>query len=219
MFGEKLFPRQTGYPTPEAIPSEYTCLLLQIPASSAWWAIYTGLLSTLADEDTWQQFEGGISREDAAGEAFAIFNEAMDLALTASCGQSVPTPFWDEEQDVDDEAMDDVQAWYGTVPDAEADPASLGFVENAAIWAFTGFLAVATFEVGAYPAILFNTIAPRFVLAMRRGDLGQVIRILVDGEEAARINTSSAAVGDVLRATISADPELETHDIALIQVS
>jgi hypothetical protein len=92
-------------------------------------------------------------------------------------------------------------------------------VENALIWAFTGFLAVATLEVGAAPAILFRTIAPSFVLAVKRGDIGEVIRILVDGQEAARVDTSSASPGDVINIPVIADPTFDTHDIALVQVS
>ena len=82
------------------------------------------------------------------------------------------------------------------------------------------FLAVATWEIGAAPAILFHTIAPSFVLAIRRGDLGEVIRILVDGQDAAQVNTASASVGDVVRVPIVADPTVTTgHDIMIIQVS
>jgi len=55
--------------------------------------------------------------------------------------------------------------------------------------------------------------------AVRRGDLGEIIRIIVDGEEAARVDTSPAAAGDVLRVEIVGDPDLDGHDIAIVQVS
>lgn len=138
-----------------------------------------------------------------------------------SCGseEETPTPFWDEDTDVDDQEPAETQGWYGYVTDPEAPPGELTFFENAAIWVMTGFLAVATWEVGAAPAILFHTIAPRFTLAMRRGDVGEIIRILVDGEEAARVDTSSAAPGDVIRVPIGGDPSLSTHELMIVQVS
>lgn len=220
MFGTKLF-TGVGYPTPVSIPEETTCLTLQVPANEAWWAVVTGLLTTMAMEFQWQQFEGGLDRDVAAARWQQMVEDALEIAATTNtCGViTVPTPFWDEDSDVDDEADPDIQPWYGSVSDPEAAPAELDFVENAAIWAFTGFLAVATIEIGAAPAILFNTIAPRFVLATKRGDLGEIIRILVDGEEAARVDTSSYSAGDVIRTPILADPELSTHEVMIVQVS
>ncbi len=219
MFGDKEFGKNAGYPTPEETPEDTTCLTLQIPANSAWWAIYTGLLSTLAEEGVWQQFEGGMSREDAAAEAFAIFNDAMARADSENCALDVPAPYWDDNEDVDAELPVDAQPWYGVVSDPEAPPDELDFVENAAIWIFTGFLAVATWEIGAAPAVLFHTIAPKFVLATRRGDVGEIIRILVDGEEAARVDTSSASVGDVIETPIVPEASESGHDIMIVQVS
>jgi len=220
MFGTKLF-RGVGYPTPEDIPDETSCLILQIPANTAWWALVTGLLTTLSMEWQWQQFEGGLDRDVAAARWQTMVEDALDIAAnTNTCGvTSVPTPFWDDDADVDDQAEPDIQEWYGTVSDPEAPPGELTFVENAAIWGFTGLLAVATWEVGAAPAILFHTIAPRFVLATRRGDVGEIIRILVDGEEAARVDTSAYSEGDVIETAIVADPEIETHELMIVQVS
>jgi len=220
VFGEKKF-TGVGYPTPVSIPETTTCLTLQIPANDEWWAVVVGVLYTLVLEWNWRQFEGGLTADEASARWLIMLDEALERAATTNTcfGLDVPTPYWDENTDVDDTAAQDVQTWYGTVTDPEAVPAELDFIENAAIWAFTGFLAVATLEVGAYPAILFNTIAPRFVLAMRRGDVGEVIRILIDGEDSVTVDTSSAAEGDVVYQEIIADPELSTHDIMLIQVS
>lgn len=65
MFGDKEFDN-VGYPTPETIPSECAYRLAKLPSSAAWLGVFMGLLETLLDEQNWQQFEGGISREDAA---------------------------------------------------------------------------------------------------------------------------------------------------------
>ena len=69
MFGDKEFGKHTGFPTPVDTPDETTCLMIQVPANAAWWAIYVGLLYSLLEEDSWQQFEGGMTREDAAADA------------------------------------------------------------------------------------------------------------------------------------------------------
>lgn len=222
MFGEKLF-TGVGFPTPVSIPTETTCLTLNIPASEGWWAVTIGLLYSLMLEWNWQQFDGGLDRDVIAARWQVMIEDALEVASTTnSCGvvPAYPTPFWDEDTEVDDELPADTQPWYGSVSDPSLPPGELTFVENAAIWATTGFLAVATWEIGAAPAILFHTIAPKFVLAMRRGDVGEIIRIIVDGQDSASVDTASSAVGDVIRVPIVADPAVTTgHDIMLIQVS
>ncbi len=134
--------------------------------------------------------------------------------------RTVPTPYWDEDSEVDDEELTEMQPWYGSVTDPEVDPDELDFVENAAIWIFTGFLAVATIELAAAPAILFHTIAPRFVLAVRRGEFAEIIRILVDGQDAVAVDTSGYTDGDVIEVPIIADPSvMGGHDVMLVQVT
>jgi hypothetical protein len=178
-------------------------------------------LYSLILEWNWQQFEGGLDRDVAAARWQIMLEDAMEVAATTNACVviDVPTPYWDEDVDVDDEATPALQTWYGYVTDPTAAPNELTFVEQASIWAFTGFLALATIEVGAAPAILFNTIAPSFVLAVRRGDLGEIVRILVDGQDAATIDTSAMTEGEVFYQTVVADPAFETHDLMLVQVS
>jgi hypothetical protein len=151
-----------------------------------------------------------------------MLEDALEVAATTnSCNvpADIPTPFWDEDQDVNDEFPSETQPWYGYVTDPEAAPGELTLVEQSSIWAFTGFLALATWEIGAAPAVLFNTIAPSFVLAVRRGDVGEIVRILVDGQDAAQIDTTAMTEGDVVYQTIIADPAFETHDLMIVQVS
>lgn len=184
--------------------------------SLAWLPFVLGAMSQLQLQSTW--------KTDNADDTLLAQNRATDLIdqfNTPTCPtDTIDAPFWDDSEDVDDELPITEQPWYGVVSDPEAPPAELDFVENALIWALTGFLAVATWEIGAAPAILFHTIAPRFVLASRRGDLGEIIRIIVDGEEVARVDTSSASPGDVIETPILTDPTIETgHDIMIVQVS
>lgn len=220
MPGTNSYPNADNYPTPsfptpipppEVDPEAGD--LLYVGYNPAWTEALEGALMQLMNPATWQ----GTDEEIVTAQNRA--NNLMWLLQHPAEQQKTPTPYWDDDTDVDDEAEPELQPWYGTVSDPEAPPGELTFVENAGVWAMTGFLAVATWEIGAAPAILFHTIAPRFVLAMRRGDLGEVIRILVDGEEAARVDTSGYAPDEVIRTPIVGNPELEGHDVMLVQVS
>lgn len=207
--------------TPTDLPVERKCTSIQIPDTREWLGIFDNLLLQLTQPWLWEQrIDSAVTIDDTIAfweNVVATYWDEQSCAVP----NNAPTPFWDEDSDVDDEFPADAQPWYGTVPDPEdtQENIELDFVENFLIWSITGFLAVATWEIGAAPAILFSTIAPKFTLAMKRGDVGEVIRILVDGSEAARIDTTSAAAGDVIRVPILADPELTTHNIAIVQVS
>lgn len=207
--------------TPPDLPVERECKSIQIPSSREWLGIFDNLLLQLTYSWQWQQrVDSAVTIDDTIAFWQTVVDAYWDDASCAAPNDA-PTPFWDEDSDVDDELPADAQPWYGTVPDPEdtQENMELDFVENFLIWSITGFLAVATWEIGAAPAILFSTVAPKFTLAMKRGDVGEVIRILVDGAETARIDTTSAAPGDVIRVPVIADPDLASHDIAIVQVS
>jgi hypothetical protein len=212
--------RINAWHTPVSIPESTQCRALFIPDSVEWLAIVSGALSELTLPYRWEQV-GAVTALEAAERMTAMLEQYYKVGCGGAAEQGAPTPFWDEDVDVDDELPSDAQPWYGTVPNPEADQAQLelDFVENFLIWTITGFLAVATWEIGAAPAILFSTVAPKFVLAMRRGEFGEVIRILVDGEEAARVDTTARAAGEVVRVPINADPGISAHNIAIVQVS
>lgn len=80
MFGEKLFPRNEGIPTPTSIPDINTDLLIRVPASADWWAIVCGMVESLTHDEAWQQLDGGISREAAAEKMIQIYYEMIDCA-------------------------------------------------------------------------------------------------------------------------------------------
>jgi len=215
MFGDKQF-TGVGYPTPVSIPEETTCLIMQVPANPEWWGLVVGVLLTLVYEENWQQFEGAITREEAAEEWLAMLDDALLTSeQTNTCATTVPTPYWDDSGDLDDEAETETQTWYGYVTDAEAAPSELTFVENALIWVFTGFLAIGVGDLAL--AVTFRTIAPRFVVAMRSNDFVEVIRVIIDGEEVARRETSGVE-GDILNIDVVGDPEVGEHDLFLIRV-
>jgi hypothetical protein len=166
----------------------------------------------LADEDNWQQFDGGISAEDAAEAAQAIIDSGYDGTCAAS--GNVPTPFWDEVTETDDEASPEAQIWYGYVDDPELPAAELTFVESAAIWAFTGFIALSGTPAAA---IAFNTVAQDFVIAMRGDDPVEVIRVIVDGVQHAEIDTTGM-IDELIEVSIFGDPALSSHDVLLVKV-
>ena len=212
MFGDKLY-SGVGYPTPESIPDETSCLLMQVPASAAWWALVVGLLLTLTDEDEWQQFDGGIDRGVAAARWQQMFDDATYLADSSNqCALDVPAPYW--ESDLDNENGESgvlSQSWYGVV-------ASEVWYEQLADWTIAGFLAIAATPAAA---IQYLTYVPRFRLALRTHDIGSAVKIFLDGTEIFVGDTYSASPG-VMEVDVFADdlsPDTSPHNIIIMQDS
>jgi hypothetical protein len=167
--------------------------------------------------DEWRWFNwGSLTIPDAIAAWNDIIIASYEESMIGTCpAETVDTPYWDTDDDVDDEMSIDEQSWYGYVEDAEAPPGELTFVEDISIWGFAGLLAVGT---GSLPlAIAFRTIAPRMVIAVRTGDVASIIRIVIDGEEAARVDTTGHAPGEVINTPIVGDPDNETHQIYLVK--
>lgn len=213
VYGDKLYkPYKPFYPTPTDIPLETTCVTIALPENAAFIGLWIGVLLILCDPENFVQFDGGISPETTA----EIFRDALLDALTLeeiSCPYLVPAPYWDEESTADDEAESDVQIWYGVIEDFLAPIDELTFVENAAVWAITGFVAYAA---GPGAAIYFRTVARQFVLAVQADNIGEVIRVVIDATEYS-IDTSGYSEGDIIELEIPVtDPELDEHDIYVI---
>lgn len=203
-------PNRRLYLTPNAPGEGRFCLQLSLPDDPDWIGLIDGALTTLAEAASWRQV-GELTPEETAAAMLDIFIEAWNGGGACT---SIQTPFWDTATDVDDQYSPDLQPWYGAVSDPEAPPGELTFVENVAIWAFTGMLAVSGTPAAA---IAFHTVAPAFVLAMRGDDFGEVIRIVVDGYDAATVDTAGHS-GEVLRVPIAGDPSLSEHDILIINM-
>jgi len=194
--------KQTGYLTPDDIPEERICRSFSIPRATAWLGVFMGALAPLLDAKSWRQF-GALTPDECAAEALNIF-----FSFQTACDAAVPTPYWDEDEDLDDEAAPAAQVWYGTVEDPSEAPDETTFEENAAIWSFAGMLAIA----GATPAALaFLTIAPKFVVAIRQGNYGKIVRLFVDGEKVNEV--TDAGDGSVLEMSVIADPAAAEHQI------
>jgi len=133
--------------------------------------------------------------------------------------REVPAPYWDDDADVDDEMPPEDQDWYGMVtnPDAPAD--ELTFVENAVIWIFTGFIALVlapALPVGVAAGLAFRTLATRFTLAFRRGDIIEQIRIVIDAKDYGLVDTSTVAEGEIIEIAVNGLDEADFHDILLV---
>lgn len=213
LYGNKLYkPYRPLYPTPEEIPLETTCVTIALPQNPAFIGLWIAVMLFLCDPENFVEFEDGISRETTA----EIFQDALFDALTLetiSCPVNMPAPYWDTKTDIDDELPSDEQPWYGFIEDFLAPIDELNFVENAAVWAITGFVAYAA---GPGAAIFFRTVARRFVLAVQVDDVGEVIRVVVDAVNY-NIDTSGHSAGDIINLDIPVtDDEIETHDIYVI---
>lgn len=204
----KQFTGQKGFPTPSGTPLETGCRTFTIPSSAEYFSLIMGALLALTIPELWYQTEGGLTPDEAAGAFSDIIEDAYDLAATGSCDAMVQTPFWDEASDVDLDESAESQTWYGEVD------GSLTFTENLLVWTFTGLVALATPEIGFAPAILFHTVATKFLIAQKAGDIASIIHIVLDGQEQAKIDTTGHS-GEVIEVPIYGDPTLDAHDLLL----
>lgn len=165
----------------------------------------------------WQQApETDITVEETIEYWQTVLDAFWDDAACAT-GGNIPTPFWDEAQDLNDEATPEAQIWYGEVADENAPADEITFVENVGIWVITGFVAYAATPAAA---IFFHTIAPRFVHAFHKGDVREIWRIVVDSADAGTVDTDDYPADAIIEFPVVADPDIETgHDIYLIQMS
>jgi len=169
--------------------------------SLAWQQVLLAAVDQLLLPSTWQGTDEEIT---------LALNRAQNLKyiLTEPAGETgVPTPYWDDTSDLDDQAPVDEQVWYG-IFDGE-------FHETLENFAIAGFLVYAG-NIGA--AITFLTLAPRFRLAWKTGNLGGIIRVIIDGAEAGDVDTFSEEDG-VLEREFIGDPEEEEHSILMYLLS
>ena len=205
----KNFESDKGFPTPDSLPEDLGCRAFQLPNDADWYGLLMGALQRLREPGEYYQW-GSLTPDETA----AAWDEFIWNAYENACGVGslVPTPFWDEVTETDDQFEPDEQPWYGYVLDPDLPPDELTFVESAGIWAFTGLLAVSGTPAAA---ILFHTVAPSFVLAMRGDDFAQVIRILVDAHDQATVETTGDP-DELFEIPLVGDPDSESHDVLII---
>jgi len=188
---------QRGWLTPDLSADGFVCRQIFIPNGVDFQGLVDGALSDLASPWNYQQW-GTLTPEETAEYMAAML---VDFGAEPCGDATVPTPYWDEATDLDDQEADEVQAWYG-IFDGE-------FHETVENFVIAGFLAYSG-NIGA--AISFLTIAPRFRLAWKTGDLGGIIRVIIDGADAGSVNTYSETEGVIERDYIG-DPDEEEHRI------
>lgn len=188
-------------------PTDSFCRRISIPNDQAFIQAVSGALVPLTYESNWEQVGTMTPREASETMRTAL----IDFFAAVGC-PTVPAPYWDEATTNDDEAPADDQPWYGVVEDFLAPIESLTFAQNAAVWVITGFVAYAA---GPGAAIFFRTVARRFVLAVERQDVGEIIRVIVDSAEY-NVDTSAYGVGEIIEIPVVAPNSNPTHDVYVI---
>jgi hypothetical protein len=209
----KNFLGQRGFPTPNAPIETSACRTFRVPDNDEWLGVLMGAVELLSNEYNWYSW-GALTPAEAAAAWNLIVIQAYEESFSAVC-PSAPAPYWDDAEDVDDELPDDDEIWYGEVADPEAPPEELTLIDNIAIWTLTGFIAYSG-QIGA--AIFFHTIAPKFVLAFKAGDVGEIIRIVVDAADYGRVDTTGHA-GEIITQNILPEVSEGGHDIMLVKMA
>lgn len=218
--GQNVYPNPDNYPVssfpqpvsaPDVEPDDADTLI-SVQYSWTWREVLMAAIDQLLNPATWQ---GDHDDKILALDRANTLKYLIQTPVTES--DMIPTPFWDDADDVDDEAEPDMQTWYGEVSNPTAPPGELDFVESVALWAFTGLIALATFEVaGLAPAILFHTTVEKFIIIQKRGDVAETIRFVVDSQDAGFVNTAPYAPGDLIETTVITPQTGEMHELLII---
>lgn len=200
-----------GYLTPDNLPVDDHCRTFRIPDDVQWLSVFMGALLPLIYPENWQQ-SGSLTPDESAEVMLNVLWDAYERDY-GIC-PVLPTPFWDTVVDVDDEYPEGtLTPWYGTAIVTYHSPPEVTFVEQLSIWAIAGFIAYAGSPAAA---IAYLTIAPKFVIALKTGNLGAIVDIIVDASRVGRVDTYSASPG-IIRVPIVANPDLDEHQIYLVK--
>lgn len=178
--------------------------------------IFDKILLSAVDHWAWQlKVDSEITVEQTVEFWQSVLADYWDETACAT-SQMIPTPFWDEAQDLNDEATPETQTWYGEVTDENSPADEISFVENVGIWIITGFVAYAATPAAA---IFFHTIAPRFVHAFHKGDVREIWRVVVDSADYGTVDTDNYAADAIIEFPVITDDTLEGHDIFIINMA
>lgn len=128
-------------------------------------------------------------------------------------------PYWDDNDDVEDEATPEEQDWYGVVEDALAPADEMSFTQNAVVWLLTGFVALVaspTLPGAVAAAVTFRTLAKRFVLAFNKGDIREQFRVIIDAKDYGTVDTDDFDESGIMNMTVDGLDDLEAHDILIV---
>jgi hypothetical protein len=206
------FPQEV--PPPLVDPDEGETML--VAYSPEWTAVLMAAVDQLLQYSSW------VGDHD---EKILAVNRATNLKIQLQQPVDVgereyPAPYWDTEEDVDDEMPVEDQDWYGMVTNPGAPADELNFVENAVIWIISGFIALVlapALPVGVAAAITFRTLATRFTLAFNRGDIGEQFRVIIDAADYEMVDTEGMSVGDIIEIAVDGLPDAAYHDIMIVR--
>lgn len=205
------FPQEV--PPPLVDPDEGETML--VAYSPEWTAVLMAAVDQLLQYSSW------IGDHD---EKILAVNRAVNLKILLQQPvhvgeEEIPAPYWDTEEDVDDELPIEDQTWYGTTNNPTAPPGEITFIENAVIWIISGFIAlvlVPALPAGVAAALTFRTLATRFTLAFNRGDIREQFRVIIDAEDYGNVDTDGLAVGDIIELDVNGLPDAAFHDIMIV---
>lgn len=205
------FPQEV--PAPDVEPDEGDTILVEY---SVYWIPFL-----MAACDQMRQFSTWQGDDDTKLLAYNRATNLKDILQTpVEVGEKdMPAPYWDDAEDVDDEMPVESQIWYGKVTNPTAAADELTFVEDATIWIISAFIAlvlVPALPAGVAAGLAFRTIAKRFTLAFRRGDILEQIKIIIDAKEYGDVDTSTVAEGEIIEVNIDGLDEADFHDILLV---
>lgn len=223
MFPGNLYPNGFNYPEPSfpqelnapgVDPDDPDLEMILVEYNPAWTDVLMAACDQLLQYSSWSgDQDEKIQAVNRASNLKWLLQEPVEI------DEGIPTPYWDDGADVDDEATPEEQEWYGMVTNPSAPANELTFVENAVIWIFTGFVALVlspSLPVGVAAAVTFKTLATRFTLAFRRGDLAEQFRVIVDAQDYGTVDTSSMPVGEVMQFNVDGLQDLPEHDILIV---
>lgn len=159
-----------------------------------------GALDQLLLPSTW---EGTDEEKNLALNRAANLKDIIAQASVLT--NDVEAPYWDDEADADDELPPDEQPWYGVF----VDDTFQATIEN---WVIAAFVAYAS---GPAAALTFLTLAKQFRLALRKHDLGGVVRVFVNAGDHGTIDTYSATPG-IIEQDYVGDPDEDEQQILLV---
>jgi len=210
-FPEVSFPEEVT--PPDIDPDEGETLLYAY--NPAWSKVLAAACDQLLEPTTWEgDHDAKNLALNRAQTLKILLQEPIDVGE-----RDYPAPYWDSDEDVDDEMPAEDQDWYGMVTNPSAPADELTFVENAVIWIITGFIAVVlspALPAGVAAGLAFRTLATRFTLAFRRGDIIEQIRIVIDAKDYGAVDTSTVAEGEIIEVQVNGLDEADFHDILLV---
>jgi hypothetical protein len=206
------FPQEL--PAPEVDPDDPDLEMILVEYNPDWTAVLMAACDQLLLYSTWEgDHDAKILAVNRATTLKWLLQKPVDIS------QETPAPYWDSDEDVDDSVPADEQTWYGEVTNPTAPANELTFVENAVIWIFTGFIALVlspALPAGIAAGLAFRTLATRFTLAFRRGDIIEQIRIVIDAKDYGTVDTSTVAEGEIIEVNVDGLDTADFHDILLV---